>query len=443
MASPKLKKTSVSHHHPHPGHNHDDVRAAVRATKFVSSRRRNRSSPRSSSSPSRFDGLEDSPPFSSVHDRRSASLAHDSALPTQSTSKQTWINNSPDSSDMASYRGMGNGRSFSGYPSRTEKEKSIKHKANIRSHLKRSTNGGSTSIDLDRSALENEGLGIYTNLERDRRYADNSLSRRGASTSHNRSTSGTSQYSGVTSNSLHKPGSQYVHPMRQTPRPYTPPIAHSYQNSVMGSEHSADAGKFSTDLDDVTSIHRELFVPISSGPSAETKPYQIQTSSMTNVTIPSSLNHTRESYETVSPLSRSSLDFAFRSRVRTNTDPAARVAAVQAARQAFEDKEAAKNRKLEKQSMKAYDRQLRRQEKKEQPLSTSSSQDAAPTEKRTSFGGGRRPLNEKSAKSSSEYSHNNISRSFESPKSAWVLFITWLRTKLFKMGRKLKRKKRD
>ncbi|PGH31194.1 hypothetical protein GX50_06026 [[Emmonsia] crescens] len=448
MASPKLKKTSVNPHHQHFGYKDDDARAAVRATRFVSSRRPNRSSPRSASSPSRLDGLEDSQPFSSVHDRRTASLANDTVLPSQSSSKQTWIhNNSP----TMTHRGPRNDRFIPGFAPKLDKERSIRHKGNIRSHLKRSTQNDSTSIDLDRSAVENEGLGIYTNLERDRRYGDVAVSRRTGAASHNRSTSGTSQFSAATSSTIYKPGSQYVHPMRQTPRPFTPPISQSYQNSVLGSEHSADAGKFSTDLDDATSANPEIFAQTASASNTEAQPYQVHTSSLTNISSSMLPAHTRESYETPSPLSRSSLDFAFRSRARTNTDPAARAAAVQAARQAFEDKEAAKMRKLEKQNMKAQDRELRRQEKKEHQLhplpTTTSSLGRRSNENRNSSEGrcsGRKSLSEKPGNptSSSAFTHSNPSRTFENPKSAWVLFITWLRTKLFKMGRKLSGKKR-
>ncbi|OJD17290.1 hypothetical protein AJ78_02624 [Emergomyces pasteurianus Ep9510] len=448
MASPKLKKTSVNPHHQHFGYKDDDVRAAVRATRFVSSRRPNRSSPRSASSPSRLDGVEDSQPFSSAHDRRTTSLAHDTGLPWQSSSKQTWMhNNSP----TMTHRGPRNDRFIPGFAPKLDKEKSVKHKGNIRSHLKRSNQNDSTSIDLDRSAFENEGLGIYTNLERDRRYGDVASSRRAGVASHNRSTSGTSQFSAATSSTIHKPGSQYVHPMRQTPRPFTPPISQSYQNSVLGSEHSTDAGKFSTDLDDAASANPDIFVQVSATQSADTQPYKVNTSSVTNISSSILPIHTRDSYETPSPLSRSSLDFAFRSRARTNTDPAARAAAVQAARQAFEDKEAAKIRKLEKQNMKAQDRELRRQEKKEHqlhPLPTTSSLGTRSNENRNSSEGrcsGPKSLSEKpdNATSNDAYTHGNPSRTFESPKSTWVLFITWLRTKLFKIGRKLSGKKRS
>lgn len=56
---------------------------------------------------------------------------------------------------------------------------------------------------------------------------------------HYRSTSGTSQFSTATSASGggQRTGS-FVHPFQQTPRPYTPPIAGSYQNSIREDEGS-------------------------------------------------------------------------------------------------------------------------------------------------------------------------------------------------------------
>src|SRR5438045_8650070 len=60
---------------------------------------------------------------------------------------------------------------------------------------------------------------------------------------HNRSTSGTSQFSTNTAGSGHRNGS-FVHPFQQTPRPYTPPLAASYAGSFRGSDYSRDSPVF-------------------------------------------------------------------------------------------------------------------------------------------------------------------------------------------------------
>jgi hypothetical protein len=128
----------------------------------------------------------------------------------------------------------------------------------------------------------------------------------------------------------------------------------------------------------------------------------------------------------------------------------ARAAAVQAARQAFEDKEAAKTRKLEQQTIKAQDKQSRRKEKREQQhpgklksRSEHSLSETRANEKRPPLEGpeyGRIPLAENTyGHSRGASSRGKPSRGIASPKSAWVLFLTWLRTKIFKLGKKIKK----
>jgi hypothetical protein len=128
----------------------------------------------------------------------------------------------------------------------------------------------------------------------------------------------------------------------------------------------------------------------------------------------------------------------------------ARAAAVQAARQAFEDKEAAKRRKLEQQTIKAQDKQSRRKEKKEQQhsgklksRSEHSLSETRANEKRSPLEGteyGRIPLAETTdGHSRGVSSGGKQSRGIAGPKSAWVLFLTWLRTRIFKLGKKIKK----
>lgn len=370
-------------------------------------------------------------------------------MTTSSTIKQTWSNTSPSVSHLSS----GNNTYLPSYQinnSRIRKDKPTKHKAHIISHLKRPSQRSSTSIDLDRSALENEGLGIYTNLERDTRYGEaRSMAHGRLSGTHNRSTSGASQFSATTMSSLGRPGATYVHPMRQTPRPYTPPLSRSYQNSVMESDQSE--GNYVTDLDD--NLFQTNSDPLRNASSAgsnnvEPRPSvnlradsltRLQTSSQTNVTAGSSLGPTFD-LETVSPLSRSSLDFAFRSKSKAPQDPATRAAAVQAARQAFEDREAAKNRKFEKQNSKAQDRELRRRERKEQDDTSRQRSQDRPS-RQESFS--EKSRNDNRNKSDQRYNdppkQENTSLGVGSPKKAWLLFLTWLRTRIFKLGKKLKK----
>lgn len=168
------------------------------------------------------------------------------------------------------------------------------------------------------------------------------------------------------------------------------------------------------------------------------------TSSSTNVAGATASTRSR----TVSPISRNSLEFPFRSKSRTSistsTDPIARAAAVQAARQAFEDREAAKARKFEK----AQDKELFRRERKDQP------EQKQPKQKCTYLYGemNSRPEDSRRQSGSARQSrdlyrdatHGPVEKTegfkMRDPKSAWLLFLTWLRTRIFKMGRRIKKK---
>ncbi|WEW59905.1 hypothetical protein PRK78_005387 [Emydomyces testavorans] len=344
-----------------------------------------------------------------------------------------------------------------------DKKNKCRNKVPMLPHLKKASQDRSASLDLNLSAVENEGLGIYTNLDRDKRYGDAyvTATRLAGSTGHHRSISGNSQYSAtMTMSSANKPGSQYVHPMRQTPRPYTP-VNRSHQNSITGS--ASDTQQF-PDLDDqTTSNSRERFnKPPSLNSSMEPRrSFNIQrenltifqSSSQTNVARTSSSFSrpldTSSARETISPISRSSLEFPFRSKSRpSTTDPVARAAAVQAARQAFEDREAAKSRKIEQRTQKAQNKELRRREHKEQHHSSSRTPRLTDFTFRSQSESEKRGHLDGSNNGQSGYYEGNKARhaskegtglKLKSPKNAWLLFLTWLRTRIFKMGKKIKK----
>jgi hypothetical protein len=320
--------------------------------------------------------------------------------------------------------------SSEGLDHRSLKSKSIKSKVHIKPILRKLSrdDAPSTSIDLSRSSTEQDGLGIYMNFERDRQRSGSLTGgtfKRTPSGLHNRSTSGTSHGSG---SSVSKPGSQYVHPMRQTPRAYTPPLGQSYQESSHDSEDLDESPE-----SEPASIRETR---AASGPALPRLSLQIQDDSFTrlsgvsqtNVTSRPSFGYSRETDGTTSPMSRTSLDFVFRSRTRTSTDPISRAATVQAARQAFEEKEAAKIRRLEKQQIKAEERGSRRrlkrnmsEEDRESPLQSREEISEKPR---------RSTVHEKEKPSASWKSQS---------KSTWVLFMTWLRTRVFKLRRKIRK----
>jgi hypothetical protein len=127
----------------------------------------------------------------------------------------------------------------------------------------------------------------------------------------------------------------------------------------------------------------------------------------------------------------------------------ARAAAVQAARQAFEDREAAKKLKLER----AQDRKRERKEQQEldppQVLKRAHLPDFSFREPRGSSSekaarseySGRRSQDLFEGTDPGSTSENGASK-LKSPKSTWLLFLIWLRTRIFKMGKKLKKKKK-
>ncbi|KAL6713770.1 hypothetical protein ACLMJK_008262 [Lecanora helva] len=258
------------------------------------------------------------------------------------------------------------------------RKSSSKSRPKIKPLLRKFTSQENITIDLSRSAAENEGLGIYSSSEI-RPDADNSGF-------HNRTVSGASELSSITTAS--KPyGSQYVHPMRQTPRPYTPPLATSYKTSL-----DSEAPTVNT-ASDVSFLGTHSRQPSSNTPSASTPyaplpstrrppPLHIRTGSLPRLTSPSqptlpgtpsslrikSSPHTPTA-EMVSPTARSSLENAFRMRSRSNTntnDPMVHAETVQQMRRKFAEKEAAKDAKYQQAELKAQEKEAKRREKRDE-----------------------------------------------------------------------------
>ncbi|KAI6708830.1 hypothetical protein JHW43_008638 [Diplocarpon mali] len=142
----------------------------------------------------------------------------------------------------------------------------------VKPMLRRLTPSEKNSLDLDRPAAEQEGLGILESGFGGSGYSHgygyaygggarsphDVQMRRGY---HHRSTSGTSQFSTTTTGSAsgHRAGS-FVHPFQQTqtPRPYTPPLNASSprQDSLRKSEFESPAG---IEDDSETIVHHHAF----------------------------------------------------------------------------------------------------------------------------------------------------------------------------------------
>ena len=200
---------------------------------------------------------------------------------------------------------------------------------------------------------------------------------------HNRSTSGTSQFSTTTTGSGHRAGS-FVHPFQQTPRPYTPPLAPSYTGSLMGSEYSRDSPVFAEDEDQTrhyppmrnasslsnnsTSLNANATQPslrIQTKPTSSSR--LVHGTSQTN--IHSSLTDLSSDIispaDTMSPASaiRSSMDKGYRIRSNSQVDTRSRAESIREARRKFEEKELAKEQKAHLAEVKAIEKQNLREAK--------------------------------------------------------------------------------
>lgn len=271
----------------------------------------------------------------------------------------------------------------------TKERKSSKVK--IKPLLRKFSSQEQVSIDLSRSAAENEGLGIYASSEIG--VGPDSGSGRRAGGYHNRTTSATSQLSTITTSSNARYGTQYVHPMRQTPRPYTPPIASSYKTSLeseaptvhTSNNTSIDAPYFDSHSQSTSHTAGTPYAPLPS--SRRPTPLHIRTGSAARLTsssqtnlpgTPSSLRFNNSNTDTIitppdmtaAPAGRSSLESAFRKRSRSSpaevVDPAAQKAIIDLKRQEFNEREAAKDLKYHAAELRAQEKEARRRERKEE-----------------------------------------------------------------------------
>ncbi|KAK0253413.1 hypothetical protein LTS09_011557 [Friedmanniomyces endolithicus] len=225
-------------------------------------------------------------------------------------------------------------------------------------------------LDLSKSMLENDrlaGLGIQ---DFGTRSASNvSFAHAGRRGTHGRTTSVGSQAS--TGSGSYKPNQPFVHPMRQTPRPYTPPAGSASASFV----HDDDASESDDVIDDdfrlghgfrskrsmsITNVPVTALTPLSQSHTADDLGIvpKLTSPSQTNLSIKSgrssksrpskSRRDTDHSFDLrTSASTRTSFDkaFSFVSR-KSDPDSQTRDDRIRAARRKFEEKEANKDRKL-------------------------------------------------------------------------------------------------
>ena len=263
----------------------------------------------------------------------------------------------------------------------------VKGKVKIRPLLRKLSSSDANSIDLSRSAAENEGLGIYNPSDYVSEGRPNGEGLSGIRGYHHRSNS---QVSTITTSSTTFHGSQYVHPFRQTPRPYTPPLVNSYKNSL-DEEPTIIPGAVpsSNDAPDPDSYYGQPVNTTSYAPLPSSRrvppPLHIRTHSSSRLTsssqtnlpgTPSSLRQQNDTKaaDIMLPSARSSLDTIFhkRSRANTATNPetgaakhAAQVATIHSLRQQFKDEQEAKDLKYQEAEARKQAKELAKRQKRE------------------------------------------------------------------------------
>ena len=260
---------------------------------------------------------------------------------------------------------------------------SVRSKVKIKPLLLRKlSSNDENAIDLSRSAAENEGLGIYDPVELVREERTSADTSRGKRAYHHRSNS---QISTNTISSSHRYGTQYVHPMRQTPRPYTPPIATSYQHSL-----NTETLPFGTTSASTDTPHSESFIlqsPTSAGSSSyaplpshrrQARPLHVRSHSSSRLTsssqtnlpgTPSSLrqqNDNNNPTDNMFTSARSSVEtFRQRSRANTSINYAETAAIVAELRRKFEEKQDAKDAKYQEAALRQEAKDYAKRQKRE------------------------------------------------------------------------------
>lgn len=150
----------------------------------------------------------------------------------------------------------------------------------------------------------------------------------------------------------------------------------------------------------------------------------------------------------MSPTSRrSSIEKIFTKRSRTTSDPATRAASIQAARMAFNEREAIKELKAEQEEIKALEREMRRKEKIEAAKLKAKHPRPEFDEKDDEVVAGREystfaPTAAEAHGSSAGGTAGKKSKLLKKPKAPqwWMEFVIWFKTRLYKMRRTVGRK---
>ncbi|PSS08482.1 hypothetical protein M430DRAFT_109902 [Amorphotheca resinae ATCC 22711] len=288
---------------------------------------------------------------------------------------------------------------MSSYPGQGPKSRVTK----VKPILRKLAQSEKSSLDLDRPLAEQDGLGIY-DYGAPTRSVHDVVFQSGRRGYHNRSASGTSQFSTATSNSTGQRTGSFVHPFQQTPRPHTPPLAASH-NSLRESDpldnpalaededhhrhHIRSTSSISNRTPSLTSTitpiantHPQPLLRIQTKQSSSRIALAPSHTSLHNHLTPLSPVDLTSSLDTMSPTSaiRTSFDKGFRLRSRSEVDSRERALTIQEARRRFQEKEQAKDEKAAREEV----RQLEKRNQKEaQRMERSHRQSSASTSEGT------------------------------------------------------------
>lgn len=372
-------------------------------------------------------------------------------------------------------------------PKRPMPSATSSHPLKIKPYLRKLSSKDNNSLDLSRPAAENQGLaglGISdfntnnTTTTGPYSVSDVNFAPINPRNRHHRSTSNTSQFS--TASSLQRPAAPYMPAIRQT-RPYTPPVSNSTPPSVLGT----DSGVDDIMSDDEFRARQNAFDPSRRSGSISSTPgvastlrihttgsstrlggsYSPSTVSLTSpIAQARSRGDTLKSIDTTtSPSARTSIDKAFgfiRPGRDSPVDPTSRADKIRQARQAFNEKERAK----EKEALKQAERDSRRQLKKEEKQRRGSDAHTRPERRGRStsdevFDKSSTPRPSIGGRQYSDHQHAHtralpayvttvdqekygmgaqpqITKS-RAAKGRWLRFVTWFRTRLLRISRGL------
>lgn len=369
-------------------------------------------------------------------------------------------------------------------PRHTATTSSSSHPLKIKPYLRKLSSKDSNALDLSRPAAENQslaGLGIANeyNGAYSRSISDVTFTPVNGRHRHTRSTSNTSQFS-TSSGGLTRPTPMPA--IRQTPQPstYLPPATKSSPSSTLGIENEGD----DIMLEEELHLRQNAYEPgrrsgsISSAPGVSLRihtnnsttrlasNYSQSTISLTSpVAQARSRGDTLKSIDTTtSPSSRTSFDQGLRF-IRggrdSPIDAASRAASIRAARAKFEEEEMAKERRYEKEANKQAERDYRKQAKRDETQRRKSEVTDRPEYKRSRSisdsqnekaprpsVGGRQYSDHREAHVNSLPKHVStvdLEKAGVTPevttkraaKGRWLSFITWLKTRLLRMSRKV------